>query len=91
MCLNFDNYLVLWVMQGGLQQSLDNSTIFGGAIVGLLSGAGCIYHIERTRGLTQGEWLQLRRRKKIHYFFRVFCYSCDLSNSLKPFCRNLPC
>lgn len=45
---------VLVVMiKGGLQQRLDNSTIFGAAIVGLLSGAGCIYHIERTRGLTQ--------------------------------------
>ncbi|KAG0619184.1 hypothetical protein M758_4G122300 [Ceratodon purpureus] len=45
---------VLVVMiKGGLQQSLENSTIFGAAIVGLLSGAGCIYYIERTRGLTQ--------------------------------------
>lgn len=45
-------------MQGGLWQKLYNSTIFGAAIVGLLSGSGCIYHLEKTRGLlTQGEWV----------------------------------
>ena len=62
LCLTF---IICTVLQGGLQQSLDNSTIFGAAIVGLLSGAGCIYFIERTRGLTQGEWLQ----------FKVKCFS----------------
>ncbi|XP_024372470.1 uncharacterized protein [Physcomitrium patens] len=41
------------LIQGGLHEKLDNSTIFGTAIAGLLSGAGCIHYIERTRGLPQ--------------------------------------
>ena len=56
-CVSDTHHLL--AMQGGLWQKLNNSTIFGAAIVGLLSGAGCIHFLERTRGLTQGEWLQL--------------------------------
>lgn len=50
---------ILSVLQGGLHEKLDNSTIFGTAIAGLLSGAGCIHYIERTRGLPQGKCSQL--------------------------------
>lgn len=58
---------IYMALQGGLLQKLHNSTIFATAILGLLSGAGAIYYLDRMQGVAQSRWYPDSPYSKKHH------------------------